>query len=134
MVGHSQLESDMLEASLPSMPAADGDDESVAEPAQAAAVDEAPMAKDNSDDDDTEAGTSGVDGALQGLQNGPDHGTAAQGSPMPLPQPGRKRKRSSLCRGGYQDAAPVGLCLCRTMLPTLAAAVQITCRCTTLIS
>lgn len=114
MVGHSQLESDIVEASPPPMAAADGDDDSVAEPAQAAAVGEAPMPEDKSDDD-TEAGTSDVGEALQGIQNSPEHGTAAQSSfqRMPVPQPGRKRKRSSLCPGGgHQDAASVGHCRC----------------------
>lgn len=122
MVGHSQLESDMLESSPPPM-AADGDNDSVVEPADAAAADEAPMAEDNRDDK-IEAGSSGVDEAVQGVQNSPDRRAAAQGSPMHLPQPGRKRKRSSLCRGGRHDGAPVGPCLCCNMLPVLTNCVS----------
>lgn len=109
MVGHSQLESDMLEASLPPTAAAadadDDDDDTSAEPASTAAAAEAPTAWDDTRDD-TEVGDSGDDAALQGVQNSPAPQAAAHGSPMPVPQPGRKRKRSSLCR--HEDAAPVG--------------------------
>ena len=123
MVGHSQLDSDMLEASPPTMAAADGnDDEAVAKPASAA--DEGPLAKDSTDDE-AAAGNSGADEALQGVQNSPDRQAAAKGSPMPLPQPGRKRKRSGLCRGGRQDFAPVGpvaCCFCCSIFPILISA------------
>lgn len=126
MVGHSQLESDILEASPPTMAAADGYvDEAVAEPTPAA--DQGPVAKDSTDDE-AAAGNSGVDEALQGVQNSPDRRAAAKGSPMPVPQPGRKRKRSGLCRGGHQDAALVGpltCCLCCSIFPILISAVLI---------
>lgn len=108
MVGHSQLDSDMLEAS-PALPAAA--DDTVAEHVHAPEADEAPMA-DNETDDQTKAGRSGVDGALQGTQSSPAPLAAARGSPMHVPQPGRKRKRSGPRRGGHQGAAPVGSCLC----------------------
>lgn len=112
MVGHSQLESDMLEASpLPTAAADDEEDvvDTPAECAPAAAAAEAPTAQDDTSDE-TEAGNSCDGEALQGVQNSPARQAAAQGSPMPVPQPGRKRKRSSLCRVIHdEDAGPVGL-------------------------
>ena len=124
MVGHSQLESDMLEASPPPTAAAadaaaDDDDDAAAadaddeeNSAEVASKAEAPTAQDDTRDD-TDVGDSGDDEALQGVQTSPAPQAAAQGSPMPVPQPGRKRKRSSLCR--REDAAPVGLGLCNSL-------------------
>ena len=118
MVGHSQLESDMLEESPPPMAAADAEDDSVAEPAHAAAAHEAPMAQDNTGDE-TDAGNS-VDEGVQDVHKSPAPRAAPQDSPMPVPQPGRKRKRSGLGRGDRQAAALVGPCHCN-IFPSLAA-------------
>lgn len=108
MVGHSQLDSDMLEAS----PAPTGNaDDSVVQHAHAAPAEEPPMG-----DDDTDSGTeAGNDRALEagqgGLSSPEAPPPALEALPMHVPRPGRKRKRSGSRHGCRQDAAPVSLCL-----------------------
>lgn len=116
MVGHSQLDSDMLEAS--SGPTGAADDSMVqhahahahadASPAEAAA-----MASDDGTDAGEEEGIDGADQALQGGLSSPEAPQAAlESSPMHVPRPGRKRKRSGSQRGSHHNAAPVRPCSC----------------------
>ncbi len=78
MVGHSQLDSDMLEAS-PAMPAAEDCDEYNQ-------VDEAEGGRDSDDE-----------------AKGPSVESPSPDTALPLPQPGNKRKRSSLRHSRVQD-------------------------------
>lgn len=118
MVGHSQLDSDMLEASP--TPASTADD-SVVQHAHAHAAPAEAMASDDDSDAGKEEGIDGADQAVQGRLSSPEAPQAAlQGSPMHVPRPGRKRKRSGSRRGSHQEAASVSPCLCK-LLSSLTA-------------
>ena len=98
MVGHSQLDSDMLEIT-PLSPAAD---DVVTKPVQAAA-DEASVTEPD-DVCPAEADELCDDECVHEAQSSQ---SPLLPSPMPLPQPGQKRKRTGLRRNHPQEAALV---------------------------
>lgn len=99
MVGHSQLDSDMLETTPASL-AADETDSKAAHAAAdeaddkgEAAAGEASVTEDEADDK-AEAGSGSDEEDLQAAEGTFECQPAPQPSPLPVPQPGRKRKRS----------------------------------------
>ena len=88
MVGHSQLESDMLEAT----PASPADCETVSK-ASYAAGDELSVTEDEADDKG-EVGSGSDEEGRQADEGSSAHEPEPQPLPLPVPQPGRKRKRS----------------------------------------
>ena len=128
MVGHSQLDSDMLGGSP--TPSGTADDSVIQHTHAHAAAVALPAESTMVSDDDTDAGAaSGDEGPVEAGQeclSSPEGPQAAlQGSPMHVPRPGRKRKRSGSRRGCRQAAATVSVCLCKLLFYSDSFAVRL---------